>query len=99
MDGHLELAVRSHPPGLRGVSFLNKRLRVLVLLEAMKRLLPDRARPEVLDASVGGVVRGGVDRPEALRVVGVAQRRLEERGDEALALHGSDRAGVLWPLD
>ena len=91
-----------------------ERLRVPRLLEAVERLLPGEAGPAVLGAALGGVVGGGVDRPEALRVLGVVQRRLEERRDEALArqlrvgeqvehallaLDGADRARVLGPLD
>ena len=82
--------------------------------EAVEGLLPREAGPAVLGPALGRVVGGGVDRPEALLVLGVVQRRLEERLDEALALHlrvgeqvehaalaldGADRAGVLRPLD
>ena len=83
-------------------------------LEAVERLLPRHAGPAVLDPARGRVVGRGVERPEALRVLGVAQRRLEERRDEplavdlrvreqaehaALALLAADRPRVLRPLD
>src|SRR3954451_14889746 len=103
---------RSRPARWR--SRRRERLRVLRLLEGVERLLPGEARPAVLGAACDRVVGRGVDRPEALLVFGVAQRRLEKRLDEALArqlgiveqlehallaLDGADRARVLRPLD
>src|SRR5215211_5182587 len=99
---------------LRRAALLDERLRVARRLEAVERLIPDDARPAVLDAALGREVGGRVDRAEALCVAGVVQRRLEERLDEALArqlrlveqrehaalaLDGADRLRVLRPLD
>ena len=100
----------AHEPGRR------VRLQVSVTvqragLEALERLLPVQVRPAVADAAAGGLVGGGVDRAEAVLVVGVVQRRLEEGVLEPLAVLGeqlehaplallaADRLGVLGPLD